>query len=62
LLEWFLRALRGSLSPHFVFRVTPRCEIEHFRAAQFLDLGEKAKLFSEEKALLEKARRALTQR
>jgi hypothetical protein len=32
------------------------------RMPEFLDLGEKAKLFSEEKALLKKARQALTQR
>ena len=32
------------------------------RAAEFLDLGEKALLLPEEKALVEKARRSLAQR
>jgi hypothetical protein len=32
------------------------------RAAEFLDLGQKARLLPEEKALLEKARRSLAQR
>ena len=32
------------------------------RAGEFLDLGEKAKLLPEEKALVEKARRSLAQR
>ena len=32
------------------------------RAAEFLDLGQKASLLPEEKALLEKARRSLAQR
>lgn len=35
---------------------------DHARAGEFLDLGEKAKLLPEEKALLEKARRSLAQR
>jgi predicted Zn-dependent protease len=34
---------------------------EHARAREFLDLGEKASLLTEEKALLEKARRSLAQ-
>lgn len=34
---------------------------EHARAREFLDLGEKATLLAEEKALLEKARRSLAQ-
>ena len=32
------------------------------RAAEFLDIGEKAKLLPQEKALIEKARRSLAQR
>lgn len=35
---------------------------DHARAAEFLDLGEKATLLPQEKALLEKARRSLAQR
>ena len=35
---------------------------EQARAREFLDLGEKAKLLPEEKALVEKARRSLAQR
>jgi hypothetical protein len=35
---------------------------DHDRAAQFLDLGDKASLLPEEKALAEKARRSLAQR
>jgi hypothetical protein len=35
---------------------------DHARAAEFLDLGEKATLLPQEKALVEKARRSLAQR
>lgn len=35
---------------------------EHARAAEYLDIGEKANLLPEEKTLLEKARRSLAQR
>ena len=35
---------------------------EHAKAAEYLDLGEKAGLLPEEKALVEKARRLLAQR